>query len=179
MFDPETEKTTEQRRSRLIMALGAVGAVILAFAFVIFTRSWAPPQPPPQPQTPGGTQLRLENALRAGSPEFDDYKAKVTLEDQEVYAAQNLMGMTQFTVRARLHNRGDRALAGIELVGKVYDLQDKIVAQNTGLPIPRVRSEPLQPGESFPVLIKVDVPSNIKEADVKEVKIELQGLRFQ
>lgn len=179
MFDPETEKTTEQRRSRMIMLLGAIGALILAAGVVFFTRSTEPPPSPSQAALPGGTQAKLENALRAGNPEFDNYKSKVTLEDEETYAAQNVLGLTQFTVRATLHNRGDRPLTGVEIIGRVYDLQDKVVAQNTGLPIPRARTAPLQPGESMPILVKVDTPSNIREDDVKQVKIELQGLRFQ
>src|ERR1041384_8687213 len=146
MFDPETEKATEQRRSRMIMALGAMGALLRAGLVVFFTRSAQPPPPPAQAALPGGTQAKLENALRAGNPEFDNYKSKVTLENEETYAAQNILGLTQFTVRATLHNRGDRALTGVEFLGRVYDLQDKVVAQNTSLPIPRARSAPLQPG---------------------------------
>jgi len=170
MFEPDTEKETEQKRSRLIMAAGALGALVLAGIVVYFTRSVA---------TPSSPQLKLENAVRAGSPEFDSYKAKVALEDQEVGASSNLLGMTQFVVRARLHNRGDRTLTGVEVVGKVYDHEGKIVGQNTSVPIPRARPEPLKPGESVPIIVKVDTPSKIKEEDVKEVKIELQGLRFQ
>ncbi len=163
----------------MIMALGAIGALILAGVVVFFTRSAQPPPPPAQAALPGGTQAKLENALRAGAPEFDNYKSKVTLEDEETYAAQNIIGLTQFTVRAKLHNRGDRALTGVEIIGRIYDLQDKVVAQNTSLPIPRARAAPLKPGESMSILVKVDTPSNIKEDDVKQVKIELQGLRFQ
>jgi hypothetical protein len=178
MFDPETEKAIEQRRSRLIMGLGAIGALILAGLVVFFTRSSQPPSP--QTAAPlGEPQPKLENAVRAGAPEFDNYKSKVALEDEETFAAQNLVGMTQFTVRAKLTNRGDRALTGVEIIGRVYNLEDKVVAQNTSVPIPRARSQPLQPGESMPILVKVDTPSKIREDDVKQVKIELQGLRFQ
>ena len=177
--EPETEKEFEQRRSRLIMVLGGAGALILALLIVFLTRSMQPPPPPPSTGLPGGAQAQLENALRTGVPEFDNYKAKVTLEDKEILASQNLLGMTQFSVRAKLSNRGNRVLTGIELIGRVYNLEDKVVAQNTSLPIPRLRSQPLQPGESMTVLVKVDTPSKIKEADVKDVKMELQGLRFQ
>ncbi len=98
---------------------------------------------------------------------------------QDVMAQQNLMGMVQFTIQAELRNQGDRTLTGIEIVAQAYDLEDKLIAQKIGQPIPRVRPEPLKPGESMRIAIKLDVPSKYKEADVKLVKAELHGLRFQ
>ena len=177
MFDPETERATEQRRSRLILMLGAVGALILAGAVVFVTRSQQAPQP--QVTTAEGTLLRLENAVRAGAAEFESYKDKVRLENQEPYVSENMLGMLQWTVRATLRNQGDRALTGVELVGKVYHLDGKVVGQNTSVPIPRARPEPLPPGQSLQVIVKIDTPAKVKEDDVKEVKVELLGLRFQ
>ena len=83
------------------MALGAIGALLLAGVVVFFTRSTPPPLPA-QAALPGGTQAKLENALRAGNPEFDNYKSKLMLENEETYAAQNIIGLTQFTVHATL-----------------------------------------------------------------------------
>jgi hypothetical protein len=167
MFDPETERATEQRRSRLILGFGAIGAIALALVIVIFLAR-------PQRQS-----RELANIRRAGSPEFEAYKDKVTLEDPETLVYPNQLGMNQFAVHARLHNRGQRTLTAVEILGKVYDLRDQVVAQATSVPIPRVRREPLKPGESMPITVRIDTPAKVKEADVKDVKIELQGLRFQ
>jgi len=166
MFDPETEKATEQRRSRIIMALGALGALVLAIIVMVVARSRSQPAAP-------------DNFRRAGAAEFESYKNRVTLDNQEVVVYPNQLGMNQFVVKAQLNNRGDRALTGVEIIGKVYDQQDKVVAQVISVPIPRVREEPLKPGESMAITVRIDTPAKIKEADVKKVDAELHGLRFQ
>ena len=91
----------------------------------------------------------------------------------------NMIGMLQLEVRARLHNRGDRPMTGVEIQGKMFDMEDKIIAQNTSIPIPRVRQEPLKPGESMRISVKVDAPGKISEGEIKDIVIELRGLRFQ
>jgi hypothetical protein len=180
MFDSESGKETEQKRSYLLMGLGAVGALVLAVVVIFLSsRSPRPQQASPSQAVPGGLQIKLEDAVRPGSPEFDGYKDKVVLENIEVLASSNMLGMTRFEYKGRLHNRGDRPLTGVELTGDVYSLEDKLIAQNTNLPIPRARTEPLKPGESMRVNVVVDTPSNIREGDVREVKAHVSGLRFQ
>ena len=90
-----------------------------------------------------------------------------------------MIGMAQYEVRARLTNRGEREVSGLELLGRIIDLQDGIVAQNISMPIPRVRSKPLAPGESMRISVKVDAPAKVAEADIKDVTLELRGIRFQ
>lgn len=168
MFEPETEteRETERRRSRLVMMLGAAGALVLAIAVMLVTRQ-------------SMKSSELDRFVRAGAAEFESYKDQVVLDDQETLVYPNLLEMVQLVVRARLTNRGQRTLTGVEIIGKVYDLQDKVVAQAVSFPIPRARTQPLPPGDSMRIIVRVDVPAKIKEADVKDVKIELQGLRFQ
>jgi hypothetical protein len=181
MFDSESEKETEQKRSYLLMALGAVGALLLAVLVIFLSQRGARPQQQAAPSQaiPGGQQHKLEGALRPGTSEFDSYKDKVVLEMIEVLASSNLLGMTRFEYRGRLHNRGDRPLTGVELTANVYSLEDKLIAQNTNLPIPRARTEPLKPGESMRVNVVVDTPRNIREGDVREVKAHVSGFKFQ
>jgi hypothetical protein len=67
----------------------------------------------------------------------------------------------------------------LELVGKMLSLDDKIITQRISIPIPRARPDPLKPGESLPVSVKLDAPAKITENDIKDVTIELQALKFQ
>jgi hypothetical protein len=181
MFESETEQMTEQRRSRMLMILGGIGALALAIVIVFLsrgTRSTTPP--PPSTALPGGAQQRLDNALRVGTPEFDAYKAKVTLEPIDKIAASNVLGMTQLALDARLTNQGDRTLSGVEIALRAfsYEEEGKVLAMNYGLPIPNKRSE-LKPGESMRITVKVDLPSSISEAQVSDIVPEITGLRFQ
>jgi hypothetical protein len=61
----------------------------------------------------------------------------------------------------------------------MLDLSDQVVSQNVSQPIPRLRRDPLAPGESMRISVKVDAPQKVSEADVKDVTLELKGLRFQ
>jgi len=159
----------EQNRSRGLLAVGAIAALMLAiliFALVM---------------TKSAGDREVEKMARAGSPEFDAYKDKVTVEvdpdGKMVYP--NMIGMWQLEARAKLTNRGNRELTGVEVVGKMLDFEDKVIAQAIKLQIPRVRKDPLKPGESMNIVLKVDAPQKITENDVKDITIELRGLRFQ
>lgn len=183
MFETETEQMTEQRRSRMLMILGGVGALGLAIVIMVLWRGVQQPAKAPAAmgaKVPGGTQVPLENALRAGAPEFDSYKAKITLENLDKIGAGNAMGMTQLALNARLTNRGDRTLKGIEITLRAFSAsaEGKVLALNYGLPVPNKQSE-LKPGESMPITVKVDLPSTISEGAISDIVPEITGLRFQ
>jgi hypothetical protein len=116
--------------------------------------------------------------VRVGAAEFDGYKDKVRLEVIDKIVHPNMIGMAQYEIKARLHNRGDRAITGVEILGKMIALDDRLIAQNISIPIPRVRREPLKAGESVVVSVKIDAPARVAEADVKDLLIELHGLQF-
>lgn len=171
MFEPEeTDKATSKRRAQALLLIGAVGAVVLAIVFVLARQAM---------NSGASESIGLEDALRAGNADFEIYRERLVFEDKEIIVHPNMIGMAQYEVRARVTNRGDRAISGLELLGKIIDLQDKVVAQNISLPIPRLRSEPLASGESMRLSVKVDAPAKVQESEVKDVTLELRGLRFK
>ncbi|HEX2488188.1 MAG TPA: hypothetical protein VHR27_02230 [Blastocatellia bacterium] len=159
----------EKDRSRGLLVVGAIAALMLVILIIALA------------MTKSAGNREAENMTRAGSPEFDAYKDKVTLEvdpdGKMVYP--NMIGMWQLEARAKLTNRGDRELTGVEVLGKMLDLEDKVIAQAVRLPIPQPRQETLKPGESTTIAVKVDAPRKTTEADVKDITLELRGLRFQ
>jgi hypothetical protein len=122
--------------------------------------------------------MPLENVARAGSSDFDAYKGKLELEVIDKIVYPNMIGLWQLEVKARMHNRGDRPITGVEVLGKMLDMNDKVIAQATSIPIPRIRKDPLKPGESLAFSVKVDAPGKVTEDQVKDIVIELRGLRF-
>lgn len=181
MFESETDQMVEQRRSRAMMVLGGIGALALAIVILLLSRGLRPaPTISNEEKLPGGSQVRLEDAVRAGTPEFDSYKDKITLEDHDKLASSNPLGMTQLVLNARLTNRGDRTLTGVELELRAmsYAEPGKTLALNYSLPIPRKRSQ-LGPGESMAVTMKLDLPSKISEGEVSDIVPTLTGLRFE
>lgn len=166
MLEKEPEENIERNRSRLVLWMGVATVVLIGALIALLARS-----------RPQDSEV-IENVLRAGAPEFDAYKDKVQLEMIEVIVHPNMIGMAQHEIRAKLHNRGDRTLTGIEVSGRMIDLDDKIVTQGVSHPIPRTRPEPLKPGESMNFNLKLDRPAKVSEDVVKDHALELRGLRF-
>jgi hypothetical protein len=167
MYETEPANDAEKPFSRVFIWGLGVGAVItLSLIYLIYSQSKYEERPV------------LERVVRAGTPEYDSYKDKVVLEVTDKITYPNLIGMFQIEVQAKMHNRGDRVLTGVEVLAKMLDMSDKVIAQNTGIPIPRIRPQPLKPGESIPISVKVDAPSRITEGEVKDITIELRGLQF-
>lgn len=171
MFENEEdkEKSVAQKRSRVILLGGSIAVILLAAIILMLAKS--------KPHEAAS----LEDAVRAGNTEFENYKSKVEIdikpEDKRTY--DNLIGMFQIEVRASVTNRGDRPITGLELVGKMFDMEDKTISQRSSIPIPRARQNPLNPGETMRVSVKIDAPAKITEAEVKDVTIELKGLKLQ
>ncbi|HEX9001425.1 MAG TPA: hypothetical protein VGB07_16080 [Blastocatellia bacterium] len=163
----ETEKSVERSRSRAILWIGTAGVLVLTVIIVLFAKS--------RPYEAAA----LEGGARAGSAEFETYKDKVEIEVTDKITHPNLIGMFQIDVKAKVYNRSERPITGLEIIGKMIALDDKVISQRVSIPIPRGRQEPLKPGESVPVSVKVDAPGKITEDDVKDVVIELTALRFQ
>jgi len=170
MFEnKEPEQTEEQKKSRIILWVGWVVVVLFVAVIVLFVKS--------RPhETPS-----LDGAFGAGNAEYEAYKSKVEIEinpeDKNTY--DNMMGMFQIDVRAKIHNRGDRTITGMEVIGKMLDMDDKPISQRLSIPIPRLRNEPLKPGESMRMSVKIDAPAKVTEGEIKDVTIELKSLKFQ
>jgi len=162
-----TEKTVARSRGRAVLWGGTALVLLLAVLIVWFAKS--------RPQESPG----LDSAARAGAADFEAYKDKVEVEVTDKVVHPNMIGMFQIEVRANIHNRGDKTITGLEVVGKMFDLGDKVIAQRISVPIPRARPEPLKPGETLPIRVKIDAPAKVSENDVKDVTVELQALKFQ
>lgn len=166
MSEIHDKTIVEKQARRSIILIAVIALIVVAVLVLIVTRS--------RPQY----QQMLQNVSRAGSAEFDGYRDKVGLEIIEKIEHPNMVGMSQYEIQARLTNNGDRTITGIELAGKIQGLDDQIIKESISLPIPRLRSEPLKPGESMKVAVKIDRPGNVSDADVKDLLIELHGLSF-
>lgn len=169
MFENEADKNTEKPSSGVfLLGLGAGALIALGLIFLLYTQSRREERP------------LLERVVRAGTPEFDNYKDKIVFDvrPEDKITHPNMIGMFQIEIRARMTNRGNRTLSGVEVLAKMLDLSDKVIAINTGTPIPRIRPQPLRPGETVSISLKVDAPARITEDEVKDILIELHGLQF-
>jgi hypothetical protein len=171
MTEPDIEFKVEQNSDRNpirpFVWVGVVAVLLIVALLLLVTHL----NPESRPNT-------LDNVARAGSADFDAYKDKLEFEYIDKMVYPSMMGLWQLQVRARMHNRGDRPVTGVEVVGKMLAMDDKVIAQATTVPIPRIRREPLNPGESIEFIVKVDAPGKVSEAEVKDIVVEVRGLRF-
>lgn len=167
MTEENENNTSENNMRRSLIWMAAIVLFLIVSLVMIVTRT--------RPQY----QQTLQDVSRSGSAEFDGYKDKVKLEVIEKIEHPNLIGMSQYEVQARLTNQGDRVITGIEMSGRIQGIDDQIIRESISLPIPRLRSEPLKPGESMRLAVKIDRPGNVTDADVKDLLIELRGLKFE
>jgi hypothetical protein len=166
-FELKVEHNSDRNPIRPYIWVGVVAVLLIVAVIWLFSHL----NPDNRPNT-------LENVARAGSADFDAYKDKLEFEYIDKMVYPSVVGLWQLQVRARMYNRGDRPVTGVEVVGKMLDLSDKIIAQATTVPIPRIRREPLKPGESIEFTVKVDAPGKVTEAEVKDIVVEVRGLRF-
>ncbi|MBI1764798.1 MAG: hypothetical protein HYR56_25590 [Acidobacteria bacterium] len=166
MFEAKPVDAEDNKRGNLIVgALGLVAITLIVGVFYI-AGSKGDMKPP------------LPNGVWAGSAEFEHYKSKIEIEVIDKIVHPNMIGMMQYEIRTRVTNRGDRTLTGLELIGRMIGLDDKVIKESISVPIPRVRTEPLKPGESIKVSVKIDGPGNVSEGQVKDLLVELRGLQF-
>jgi hypothetical protein len=167
MYEPDFAQKDDKNPIRPFIWIGGVVVLLIVALIWIVTHL----NPESRPNT-------LENVVRAGSADFDAYKDKLQFEYIDKIVYPSTVGLWQLQWKGRMYNRGDRALTGVEVVGKMLDMNDQVLAQATTVPIPRLRKEPLKPGESLEFSVKVDAPGKVSEDDVKDIIVEVRGLRF-
>jgi hypothetical protein len=166
-IEPKIEPNNDPNPIRPFIWVGIVAVLLIVALIWLVTHL----NPESRPNT-------LDNVVRAGSADFDAYKGKLEFEYIEKMVYPSVVGLWQLQVKARIHNRGDRPVTGVEVIGKMLDLNDKVLAHATAVPIPRISKGPLKPGESIEFTVKVDAPGKVTEADVKDIVVEVRGLRF-
>src|SRR5262245_25851871 len=126
MFETEAEQPVEdKKRANWIVGVLGLLALSLIVAVILAANSKPKAQPP------------LPNAVRAGAADFDNYKGKVELELIETIVHPNMIGLKQYQIKARLTNRGERTLTGIEVAGKMFGMEDQLITEGISIPIPR------------------------------------------
>jgi hypothetical protein len=165
MFEPETPQLEEVKRKNAVMIV--LGLIVVGLIGAVIWMARSKPEIKPT----------LANAVRAGNTEFENYKSKVALELVDKIVHPNMIGMAQYEIQVRVTNRGDRIITGLELAGRMIDLNDQLIKEGVSAPIPRGRKT-LPPGDTFLASVKIDAPPKITEDQVKDLLFELRGLQF-
>ena len=157
----------DDSRRTIIIVVAVVAAVVIAGVFYLLMRTVGS-------STAGTT---LEGAIRAGSPEFEQYASKIVLDKPEAYESKQALGGIVMNLRTIAHNFTGRTLSGLEVKGTVVDHQGKPVREGTAVSIPSSRQQELDNNRSIIVGVMLDGMTD--KDDRANIKMEVTGFRFK
>ena len=88
--------------------------------------------------TPVVQDVKLQNAVREGSPDFEALKSRVLVLEQPDLAtqSQNAAGGITMTLRGIIKNFSGKTLTGLEVIASVVDENGKAIKEKTAILIP-------------------------------------------
>jgi hypothetical protein len=155
---------------RMIFIVVAVISVLLILGLFFWMRS-ASKQDAGNPQ-----QQRLEGGVRAGTPEFEQYRQKIVMDKPEATEAKRPLGDIVMRLTTTVRNFSGRTINGLEMYAAVVDLQGKPVKERTIVVIPARRPE-LDHNETFEVPITLEGFTD--SDDRANIKMEITAVRFK
>ena len=151
----------------LIIVVAVAAAVVIALFFYLLMRAGG---------SSGGGEPRLEGAIRAGSPEFDQYKTQIVLDDPEAYESPRALGDIVMELKTTVRNLSNKTLSGLEIRAVVVDGNGQSVRERTVMVVP-TRQRELQPNKTMDVSIRID---GFKQTDWRaNIRMEVAGLKFK
>jgi hypothetical protein len=166
---PNSAETDNSRRMIYIVIIG-VSVLLIAGLIYVATR----------PSTNGnaaGQQQRLEGGLRAGSPEFEQYRERIVLDKPEATEAARPIGDIVMRLTSTARNFTGRTINGLEVYAAVVDSQGKPVKERTVVAIPKPGQTELDPNRTIEVPVMLEGMK--KEDDRANIKMEVTAVRFK
>jgi hypothetical protein len=158
----------DDSRRKIIIVVAIVAAVLVAGLFYLLMRAGG---------SAVSTPVRLEGAIRAGSPEFEKYGKLIVCDEPEADQAGRALGDIVMTLRTTVRNFTGRTINGLEVWAAVVDHQGKPVKQRTVVVMPNDRRSELEPNKTMVVEVVLDGMSNTD--DRANIKMEVAGFRFK
>lgn len=166
----DKNSSTESQSRALIIVVAIIAALLIAVLFYFLMRA-----------TGGGAVTpTLEGAIRPGSPEFEQYRSLIVLDEPEATEARRPLGDIVMTLQTTVRNFSGKTLSGLEVRGAVVDHQDKPIKQKTVVVLPSV--VPGGPSEQLPnktLVVRIVLDGMTETDDRANVRMEITGFRFK
>jgi hypothetical protein len=157
----------DDSRRKIVIGSAVIAALVIAFLFYLLMRMGSGVTPEPV----------LEGAIRAGSPEFEQYVSRIYLDQPEADEAKRPLGDIWMRLFSTARNLTGRTLSGLELKGSVVDHQGKSVKERTVVVLPSPQQPELEPNKTMTVQVVLD---GMKETDDRaDIKMEVVGFKFK
>lgn len=162
--DRRLEENESRRTLIIVVAVAAAVVVALFFAFLMWAGGGGPADP------------TLQGGIRAGSPEFEQYKSQIVLDEPEAFESPRALGDIVMTLKTTVRNLSGKTLNGLEMRGVVVDHQGQPVKEKTLIMVP-ARQPELPPNKTMDVSITLD---GFKQTDDRaNIKMEVTALKFK
>ena len=167
MATPERQlPDSDDSRRTVIIVVAVIAAIGIAALFYLLMRA-----------SGGGTvEPTLEGAIRAGSPEFEQYASKIVVDKPEAYESKRALGDIVMNLQSIVHNFSGRTLIGLEIKGVVVDHQGKPVNQRAVVVIP-TRQPELDNNRSMAVRVMLE--GMTEKDDRADIQMEVTGFKFK
>ena len=157
----------DDSRRTVIIIVAVIAAVAIAGLFYLLMRSVGS----------GTPEVKLEGAIRAGSPEFEQYASKIVLDKPEAYESKRALGDIVMNLRTVVHNFSGRTLSGLEINGVIVDHQGKAVNQHAAVVLPNSSQVELENNRSLAVQVMLQGMTD--KDDRANFRMEVTGFRFK
>ena len=167
MAVPDRRIETSETNRTLIIVVAVIAAIAIAGLFYGLMRLGG-----------GGrsTEPGLQGAIREGSPQFEEYKKNIVLDDPDAMEAKRALGDIVMTLRTTVRNLTGKTLSGLEMRAAVVDYEGKPVKQRTVVVVP-ARQPELAPNKTLPVAVTLD---GMSDTDARaNIKMEVTGFKFK
>ena len=142
----------DKPRRTLIIVVAVIAAVIIGGVFYLLMRETAAPEGP----------AALADAVRAGAPDFDQYRTKIVLDKPEAMQSTNVLGGFQMTLETTVRNFTGRTITGLEIRAAVLTSDGGVLRERTMVVIPSAKRTELEPNKTMFVTVPI---SQLKETD--------------
>ena len=118
----------------------------------------------------------LQGAIREGSPEFEQYKAQIVLDEPEATEAKRALGDIVMSLQTTARNLTGKTLSGLEIRAAVVDYEGKPVKQRSVVVVP-ARQPELAANKTMQVTVTLD---GMSETDARaNIKMEVSAFKFK
>ncbi len=167
MAVPDRRIETGETNRTLIIVVAVIAAVAIALLFYGLMR------------LSGGsatTETGLQAAIREGSPQFEEQKKNIVLDEPEATEAKRALGDIVMSLQTTVRNLTGKTLTGLEIRAAVVDYEGKPVKQRAVIIIPGRQPE-LAPNKTLPVNVMLD---GMSETDARaNIKMEVTAFKFK
>ena len=156
----------DDSRRKLIIIVAVIAAIVIAVGFYFLMRA----------SGGGSGEPTLANAIRAGSPQFNEFKSKIVIDEVEADEAKRALGDIVMSLHGTVRNFSGKTVTGLEITAAVVNHQGEPVKQRTVVVIPTRQTE-LEPNKTMPVQVMLE---GMTDADDRaNIRMEVTAFTFK